>query len=683
MAAQVTLSNLAQTYSGIPIFATAVTVPAGLNVNITYADSTTPPTNVGSYAVVATIMDPAGTGSASGTLVISKANQVITFGTLPAKTYGDAPFAVTATLSSGLPIKWESSDPSVASVSSSALVTLTGAGQTSILASNAGDSNYNAASWIAQPLNVARSLAALPSGTQTVTYDGIAKGMNSNALPSGQATEITYRATSVAEAATNSQVVFQNCPDTFTALNYTSKGFEALNYWAMGKYISLPAGTARKLDYCDVVLSSLARYDTSSPNGFLSWANAHPELVVPPSPGISIPGNSGGFYHPVTLSFYDYASDGITEVYHLLTSQTVQAFIPWRPLKLADGVTDYTLMGYAFRVPFSFPDGIILPEQVWVAVSYNTGSHGTAPIGVPGPYNALNVTNLATTPPEPLFPLTGITQFATGPAPTLYYQNWRWQSTSGTTGPMLRLRAIPTNATLNAPVNAGSYETKTKTTSFGTDGRSISTLTINKAPLQATLTNLSQIRDGTPKPVTVTTTPVGISTSITYAASAVAPSALGFYPVTATSSNPNYIGQVNGTLQIGDSFTSWQTATFSASGLPPEKTTATADPDGDGLSNFLEYASNLNPLAGNSPSPVGIDSSGSTLDFTYRRNLNALDLSYSIQDSTSLADPSSWARVTPLSETTMSDDGSTRVIRASVAKPAAQPSYFLRLKAAR
>ncbi len=683
MAAQVTLSNLAQTYSGIPIVATAVTVPAGLNVNITYAGSATPPTNAGSYAVVATIVDPIETGSASGTLIVSKANQILTFGTLPAKTYGDALFTVTATISSGLPIKWDSSDPSVASVSSTALVTLTGAGQTTIIASNSGNSNFNAASWIAQPLNVARSLATLPSGTQTVTYDGSAKGIDPNGLPSGQATEITYRDTSVAESAPNSQVVFQNCPDTFTALNYQSKGLEALNYWAMGKYVSLPAGTARKLDYCDVVLSSYAIYDSSSPKNYQSWANAHPELVVPPDPGISIPGNSGGYYHPVTLSFYDYANDGITEVFHLLTSQTVQAFIPWRPSKLADGVTNYTLSGYAFRVPFSFPDGIILPENVWVAVSFNTSSHGTAPVGVPGPYNDLNVTNLATTVTPGTPPYVGITQFASGLAPTLFYQNWRWQSTSGTTGPMLRLRAIPTNATQNAPVNAGTYETKTKTTSFGTDGRSTSLLTINKAPLQATLSNLSQIRDGTPKPITVTTTPAGISTNVTYAASAVAPSALGFYPVTATSSNPNYVGQVNGILQIGDSFTSWQTATFSGSGLPPEKTTATADPDGDGLSNLLEYASNLNPLVGNSPSPVGVESNSNTLDFTYRRNLNALDLVYSIQDSTSLADPSSWARVTPLSETTMSDDGSTRVIRASVAKPAVQPSYFLRLKAAR
>ena len=73
--------------------------------------------------------------------------QTITLEPLTAKIYGDAPFAVTAAASSGLPItKWESSDPSVASVSSSGLVTLLGAGQTSIIASNSGNATYNAAS---------------------------------------------------------------------------------------------------------------------------------------------------------------------------------------------------------------------------------------------------------------------------------------------------------------------------------------------------------------------------------------------------------------------------------------------------------------------------------------------------------------------------------------------------------
>ena len=58
VAAQISLSNLLQTYDGNPKTAAVITVPAGLSHIITYAGSATPPTNSGSYPVVATVVDP-------------------------------------------------------------------------------------------------------------------------------------------------------------------------------------------------------------------------------------------------------------------------------------------------------------------------------------------------------------------------------------------------------------------------------------------------------------------------------------------------------------------------------------------------------------------------------------------------------------------------------------------------
>lgn len=102
--ATVTLSNLAQTYDGAPKPVTVSTAPGGLTVNVSYNGSATPPVNAGSYAVVATIADPIYLGSATGTLVIGKADAVVTLGNF-SQTYDGSPKAVSlSTVPAGLPV---------------------------------------------------------------------------------------------------------------------------------------------------------------------------------------------------------------------------------------------------------------------------------------------------------------------------------------------------------------------------------------------------------------------------------------------------------------------------------------------------------------------------------------------------------------------------------------------------
>jgi fibronectin type 3 domain-containing protein len=69
--ATVALGNLNQAYDGTAKSATATTTPAGLTVVFTYDGSSAPPTNVGTYVVVGTVVDPVYVGSATNNLVIS------------------------------------------------------------------------------------------------------------------------------------------------------------------------------------------------------------------------------------------------------------------------------------------------------------------------------------------------------------------------------------------------------------------------------------------------------------------------------------------------------------------------------------------------------------------------------------------------------------------------------------
>ncbi|HEY6007096.1 MAG TPA: MBG domain-containing protein, partial [Geobacteraceae bacterium] len=229
--ANVTLGSLTTTYDGTPRPATASTVPAGLAVNLTYNGLATAPSAAGSYAVVATVNDANYQGSANGTLTVAKADQTIAFAALPAKTYGDPSFALTATATSGLSVSYASSNPAVATVSGST-VTILGAGTATITASQGGDGNYNPASSVAQALVVnkttlnvtAANVSRVYGGanpTFSVTYSGFVNGDTQSALTGSPS--LTTSATPASPAGTYPIVPSVG---TLDAANYT---FEFIN----------------------------------------------------------------------------------------------------------------------------------------------------------------------------------------------------------------------------------------------------------------------------------------------------------------------------------------------------------------------------------------------------------------------------------------------------------------------
>ncbi len=86
-------------------------------------------------------------------VAINKANQTIAFGALATRTVGDAPFALSATASSGLTVTFSSTTGTVCTVSG-ATATLLTAGACTIAADQAGNANYNAAPQVSQSFTV-------------------------------------------------------------------------------------------------------------------------------------------------------------------------------------------------------------------------------------------------------------------------------------------------------------------------------------------------------------------------------------------------------------------------------------------------------------------------------------------------------------------------------------------------
>ena len=115
----------------------------------------------------------------------------------------------------------------------------------------------------------------------------------------------------------------------------------------------------------------------------------------------------------------------------------------------------------------------------------------------------------------------------------------------------------------------------------------------------------------------------------------------------------------------------WTFANFGSADSASGPGAAFADPDGDGLVNFLEYALGANPALPDATtrSPT-LTSSGGNLRFTYRKA--ASELSYAVEQSSTLS-PGSWSNVTA-PETANGDGTFFRLV------PIPTGPLFLRLK---
>jgi hypothetical protein len=152
--------------SGLPVSYRVVSGPVSISGNLVTI------TGVGSVMIEATQAGDATYNAAAPVqrgFTVGKAAQSITFPTPPNKTFGDPPFQLTATASSGLPVQYRVvSGPATVSGST---VTLNGTGTITIEASQPGDANYSAAFSLTRNFTVAASSGIRQS--QVITFDAL------------------------------------------------------------------------------------------------------------------------------------------------------------------------------------------------------------------------------------------------------------------------------------------------------------------------------------------------------------------------------------------------------------------------------------------------------------------------------------------------------------------------------
>ena len=160
--------------------------------------------------------------------------------------------------------------------------------------------------------------------------------------------------------------------------NVPSEPFQAGHAAEFGSLIQF-AGSNRALTHVTFVMSD--------------WAYAS---VYPTFPGASGP----TWNHPLTLNLYNVDNSGGNppQPGTLIATLTQTVAIPWRPEPdpTCSTTTDWRASdgncygGMAFLVTFDFT-GTVVPNQIIYGVAFNTQTFGANPIGVGGPYDALNV----------------------------------------------------------------------------------------------------------------------------------------------------------------------------------------------------------------------------------------------------------------------------------------------------
>ena len=139
--AVITVLHTNQVYDGTARTVTAVTIPLGLSVDITYDGSQAAPVNAGTVTVVAAISpsEPSYTGAVTTLLRIAKAGQTMDFPTIGKKVL-EARVGLSADASSGLPVVFEVTGPGL--LTGATNLSFSGTGVVTVTASQAGNANW-------------------------------------------------------------------------------------------------------------------------------------------------------------------------------------------------------------------------------------------------------------------------------------------------------------------------------------------------------------------------------------------------------------------------------------------------------------------------------------------------------------------------------------------------------------
>ena len=556
-AATVTLSNLAQTYTGTGRSATATTNPIGRQVDVTYNGSPAMPVAVGQYVVSATINDANYSGSATGTLTISQATGTATYSGLVSAYDGQA-HAVAVATSPAVPVSI-TYQPVVNGV-------LTGA-PTATAPVNAGTYRIVVASASysfpgpATDMVITKKGVSITLGNLSAIADGTPKPASVVTNPAGINVTVTYTDGFIAPTTTppTNQYLW-----TVRALvsdpNYAGSATATLDIHPKRTTATTLAGPATAVYGQNLIYTastSLLFGVAGRATGNVTFKDGSTTLGTAP---LNAAGQANFFAsfvpgaHTIT-AIYSGDAENLASTSAAVATTVAKATLT---LTTASSLTT-TYDKLPKKVVFTGP---AYAGQLKIDQTYD----GTSCAGTPSAAAATPPVNASATAytvraciKDPFYDGTATVQLKINTVPVTITLGSLSQTFSNT----VKAATFTTNPT-NVPVAlsyggqtpqaAGSYSVTATSTDPNYVGTATGTLTITAAAAQITIGNTTQTFDGSEKPVTVTTTPA-LTYSVTYNGQPFVPTVAGNYKVDVKITQAGYTGSATATLTINGKLT--------------------------------------------------------------------------------------------------------------------------------
>jgi methyl coenzyme M reductase subunit C-like uncharacterized protein (methanogenesis marker protein 7) len=512
--ATVTLSGLVQTYDGTEKPVTVTTDPAGLAVTTTYDGLATIPTDAGTYAVVATVVDANYEGTASDNLVIQKATATVTLSGLVQTYDGTAKPVTVATTPAGL----------VVTTTYDGLATIPTDVGTYALVATVVDANYEGTA--SDNLVIQKATATVTLSGLVQTYDGTEKPVTVTTDPAGLAVTTTYDglATIPTDAGTYAVVA------TVVDANYEGTASDNLVIQKATATVTL-SGLVQTYDGTEKPVTV-----TTDPAG-LAVTTTYDGLAT-------IPTDAGTYAVVATVVDANYegtASDNLV-IQKATATVTLSGLV-----QTYDGTEKPVTVttdpaGLAVTTTY---DGL-------ATIPTDAGTYAVVATVVDANYEGTASDNLVIQKATATVTLSGLVQTYDGTA----------KPVTVATTPAGLVVTTTYDGLATIPTDVGTYALVATVVDANYEGTASDNLVIQKATATVTLSGLVQTYDGTEKPVTVTTTPAGLVVTTTYDGLATIPTDVGTYALVATVVDANYEGTASDNLVIQKA-----TATVTLSGL--------------------------------------------------------------------------------------------------------------------